>query len=112
MGENEIDQHQYTRKLDAILEALKNGDGCGAKAEIVKEHTESISYLKNELPHVVKALERIEKKLDDGNRTFDDHTKRLTILETQKSTSVAVGVSILGALWSALTWYINVKGGK
>ena len=106
------EQHNYTQKLDRIIEELNKRPTCGAPVEVVAEHTKTLEYLKNEMGHVVKTLERIDKKLEDGNANFDDHATRLTKLETEKGTAVAVVTSVGAALWSVLTWYVNIKAGK
>jgi hypothetical protein len=109
-----VDPYSHTQHIaSAVLDELaKRTAQCGVPPDVAREHGETLVFLRTTMGHIVEKLDSIEKKLDDGTIQFKEHNNRLTVLETEKKTGIAMALAVGGALWSAFTWYVNIKTGK
>jgi hypothetical protein len=83
---------------EAVLAAVRGTPAlnCGADPATMGRHEEM-------LRNIIAKLEKIDNKLDDGNAKFESTNTRLTKLETEKTTAVAM-------LAGAISLIISIGG--
>jgi peptidoglycan hydrolase CwlO-like protein len=93
---------------EAVLAAVRGTPAlnCGADPATMGRHEEMLKNIIKKLDSIDAKLDTTDRKLDDGNAKFENQNIRLTKLETEKSTVVAILagaggliISIIGMLY-------------
>ncbi|OGV53553.1 MAG: hypothetical protein A2017_20865 [Lentisphaerae bacterium GWF2_44_16] len=98
--------NQIFMRIDAIPKSCGgdfSGDIILSHSKILTELRQNVKYLNEKLSIIEEKfdskLERIDKKFDTLFKKYDDHSSRITVIETEKRTWIAIFLSV-----GAITW--------
>lgn len=81
---------------------------CLATRKEYEEHCKFIDEAKVILPQFNKAIEEFSRVLAEGTKTFGEHRNRLTVIETEKKTALAIIGVIGGIIGGSLSFLISL----
>jgi hypothetical protein len=85
------DPYSQTQHIAAaVLDELARRTSCGVSPDVAREHGDALATLTVKMEHINTSLEEIKKMLKEGGEEFKSLNNRLTVLETQKGTAIAV----------------------
>ena len=105
--------NQIFMRLDAVPRPCgeNSGDIILSHSKILTELGENVKHLNEKLSIIEEKfdskLERIDKKFDSLFKKHDNHSSRLTVLETEKKTWIAIFLSTGAIAWDFVKDFLH-----
>ena len=97
-----------TQVLQRIEAKLNNTPPCVATTKEYDDHCEFINDAKVILPQFTKAIKDFEVALKEGQKSFTSINTRLTVIETEKKTAIAVIGIVAGVIGGGLSLLVGL----